>query len=89
MKPSYRGPRIPSEIISHAVWPYHRFRLSLRDVENLLADRGVAVSYEAFRYWCVKFGPTYARSLRRKQGRLGDIWYIDERVPRRHEGGLM
>jgi len=78
MKPDYRGHRFPPEIISYAVWLYHRFTLSFRDVEDLLAERGIAVSYESIRYWCLKFGPTYARSLRRKQGRLGDIWHVDE-----------
>ena len=53
----------PPEIISHAVWLYHRFTLSFRDVEDLLAERGVAVSYEAIRFWCRKFGPAYARTL--------------------------
>ena len=74
----YRGHRFPPEIISRAVWLYHRFTLSFRDVEDLLAERGILVSYEAIRYWCLKFGPRYARSLRRKQGRLGDIWHVDE-----------
>lgn len=78
MKPSYRGHRFPPEIISYAVWLYHRFTLSFRDVEDLLAERGIVVSYEAIRKWCLKFGPAYARSLRRKQGRLGDIWHVDE-----------
>jgi putative transposase len=78
MESTYKGHRFPPEIISHAVWLYHRFTLSFRDVEDLLAERGITVSYEAIRYWCIKFGPTYARSLRRKQGRLGDIWYVDE-----------
>jgi putative transposase len=78
MKSIYKGHRFPPEIISHAIWLYHRFTLSFRDVEDLLADRGITVSYEAIRYWCTKFGPTYARSLRRKQGRLGDIWHVDE-----------
>ena len=78
MKSSYRGHRFPPEIISHAVWLYHRFTLSFRDVEDLLAERGITVSYEAIRYWCLKFGPAYARNLRRKQGRLGDIWHVDE-----------
>jgi putative transposase len=78
MQSLYRRHRFPPEIISHAVWLYHRFTLSFRDVEDLLAERGVAVSYEAIRYWCLKFGPTYARTLRRKQGRLGDIWHVDE-----------
>ena len=74
----YRGYRFPPEIISHAVWLYHRFSLSFRDVEELLAARGVVVSYETVRQWCQKFGPHHARQLRRKQGRLGDIWHLDE-----------
>jgi len=78
MKSTYKGHRFPPEIISHAIWLYHRFMLSFRDVEDLLAERGITVSYEAIRYWCIKFGPLYARSLRRKQGRLGDIWHVDE-----------
>ncbi len=76
--PSYRGQRFPGEIIGHAVWLYHRFCLSFRDVEDLLARRGITVSYEAIRLWCFKFGPDYARSLKRRQGRLGDTWYLDE-----------
>ena len=78
MKSQYRGHRFPPEIISHAVWLYHRFTLSFRDVEDLLTERGISVSYEAIRYWCLKFGAAYARNLRRKQGRLGDIWHVDE-----------
>jgi len=74
----YRRHRFPPEIISHAVWLYHRFCLSFRDVEDLLAERGVIVSYEAIRQWCWKFGPDYARRLRRRQGRLGDTWHLDE-----------
>jgi putative transposase len=73
-----RGHRFPPEIISQAVWLYHRFTLSFRDVEDLLAEREILVSYEAIRFWCQKFGPSYARKLRRKQGRLGDIWHVDE-----------
>ena len=76
--PSYRGYRFPPEIISHAVWLYHRFCLSFRDVEDLLAERGVIVSCEAIRLWCLKFGPAYARALKRRQGRLGDTWHLDE-----------
>ncbi len=76
--PSYRGYRFPSEIISHAVWLYYRFCLSFRDVEDLLAERGIIVSYEAIRLWCQKFGPAYARTLKRRQGRLGDTWHLDE-----------
>ncbi len=67
----YRGHRFPPEIISHGVWLYHRFCLSFRDVEDLLAQRGVTVTYETVRQWCRKFGPDYARKLKRRQGRLG------------------
>ena len=76
--PSYHRHRFPPEIISHAVWLYHRFCLSFRDVEDLLAERGVIVSYEAIRYWCAKFGPKYAHRARRRQGQLGDTWFLDE-----------
>ena len=78
MESLYRGHRFPPEIIRHAVWLCHRFTLSFRDVEDLPAERGILVSYEAIRYWCQKFGPSYSRTLRRKQGRLGDIWHVDE-----------
>ena len=74
----YYGHRFPPGIISDAVWVYHRFCLSFRDVEDLLAERGITVSYEAIRIWCQKFGPGYARSLKRHQGRLGDSWHLDE-----------
>ncbi len=74
----YRRHRFPIEIISHSVWLYHRFCLSFRDVEDLLAERGVEVTYETIRRWCAKFGPDYARKLRRRQGRLGDTWFLDE-----------
>jgi len=77
-RPRYHGYRFPPEIIGYAVWVYHRFCLSFRDVEDLLAERGITVSYEAIRRWCRKFGPDYARRLRKKQGRLGDTWYLDE-----------
>ncbi len=76
--PSYRGHRFPPEIISHAIWLYHRFCLSFRDVEDLLAERGIIVSYESIRQWCQKFGPAYARALKRRQGCLGDTWHLDE-----------
>jgi transposase-like protein len=76
--PSYRGYRFPPEIISHAVWLYHRFCLSFRDVEDLLAKRGILVSHETIRQWCRKFGPLYARRLARRRGRLGDAWHLDE-----------
>ena len=74
----YRGHRFPPEIISYAVWVYHRFCMSFRDVEDLLAERGILVSFETIRQWCRKFGPGYAQRLKRRQGRLGDIWYLDE-----------
>jgi len=74
----YHRHRFPPEIIGYAVWVYHRFCLSFRDVEDLLAERGIIVSYEAIRQWCWKFGPDYARRLKMKQGRLGDTWYLDE-----------
>jgi putative transposase len=79
-QPSYRGHRFPPEIIAHAVWLYHRFTLSFREIEDLLAERGVIVSYEAIRRWCRKFGPDYANKLRKRQGRLGDTWFMDELV---------
>ena len=76
--PCYHGYRFPPLIISHAVWLYYRFCLSFRDAEDLLAQRGITVSYETIRQWCRTFGPAYARSLRRRRGRLGDTWYLDE-----------
>ena len=75
----YHRYRFPPLIISHAVWLYHRFCLSFRDVEDLLAQRGVTVSYKTVRHWCQTFGLDYARRLRHRQGRLGDRWYLDER----------
>jgi putative transposase len=75
---SYHGYRFPPEIISHAVWLYHRFCVSFRDTEDLLAQRAITVSYEAIRQWCRTFGPAYARRLRRRKGRLGDTWHLDE-----------
>ena len=75
---SYHGYRFPPEIISHAVWLYYRFCLSFRDVEDLLAKPGVIVSYETIRQWSRKFGAEYARKLKRREGRLGDTWHLDE-----------
>jgi putative transposase len=75
---NYRGFRYPPEIIGYAVWLYHRFTLSFRDIEDLLAHRGVVVSYEAIRLWCMRFGPSYAQRLRKKSHRFGDNWYLDE-----------
>jgi putative transposase len=78
--PDYKGYRFPSEIISHAVWLYFRFSLSFRDVEELLAQRGIVVTYETVRQWCLKFGQTYANELRRRRPRCGDKWHLDEMV---------
>ena len=72
------GHRFPSEIISHAVWLYHVFSLSLRDVELLLAERGVIVSYESVRRWCLRFGQSFADKLRRRRPKPGDTWHLDE-----------
>ena len=74
----YAGYRYPTEIISHAVWLYFRFALSFRDIEELLAARGIAVSYEAVRQWCLKFGQQFANKIRHRKGRPGDTWYLDE-----------
>ena len=74
----YKKHRFPPEIIAHAVWLYHRFSLSFREVQELLAERGVIVSHEAVRLWCLKFGQTFARKLRRRRGQPGDTWHLDE-----------
>ena len=74
----YKHHRFPPEIIQYVVWLYHRFNLSHRDIEDLLAKRGVEVSYEAVRLWCNKFGPQFARRLRRKHQGYGDTFFIDE-----------
>src|SRR3954454_19028439 len=76
--PSYKRHRFPSAIIGHAVWRYFRFALSYRDVEELLAERGVLVTYETVRQWCQKFGQTYANEFRRRRPRPGDKWHLDE-----------
>ncbi len=74
----YAGHRLPPEVIGHAVWLYFRFPLSYRDVEELLAERGVIVTYETIRQWCRKFGQGYANALRRRRPRPGDKWHLDE-----------
>jgi putative transposase len=75
---SYKGHRYPPEIIAHCVWLYHRFPLSFREVEELMLQRGVVVSYESIRQWCAKFGQVYANRLRRRRARPGDKWHLDE-----------
>ena len=78
--PTYKGYRYPIEVIGHAVWLYHRFALSLRDVEELMSSRGVVVTYESIRAWCATFGPDYAKKLRQRRPRPGDKWHLDEMV---------
>jgi putative transposase len=75
---TYKRHRFPPDIISYAVWLYYRFNLSHRDVEDLLAERGIKVSYETIRLWCIKFGAIYTRRLKRKHRGYGDTFYIDE-----------
>ena len=74
----YKRYRFPSEIIQYAVWLYNRFNLSHRDIEDLLAERGITVSYESIRLWCNKFGPKYANRLKKRHQGFGDTFYIDE-----------
>ena len=75
--PSYAGYRFPAEIISHAVWLYFRFPLSLRMVDELLAARGIAVSHETVRQWALKFGQAFANQIRRRLLAAGDKWHIE------------
>src|SRR3954452_23115563 len=79
---SYRRHRFPPAIIQHAVWLYLRFTLSYRDVEELLAERGLDISYETVRCWVLKFGPVIARRLRRHRPRPSNRWHLDEMVVR-------
>ena len=75
---TYKRHRFPPDIISYAVWLYYRFNLSHRDIEDLLAERGIIVTRESIRLWCIKFGALYARRLKRKHRGYGDTFYIDE-----------
>ena len=75
---SYPRHRFPAEIISHTVWLYHLFCLSLRDVELILAERGVIVTHESIRSWCNKFGAEFAKRLRKRRPKPGDVWHLDE-----------
>ena len=77
-KPLYHRHRFPAEIINHCVWLYFRFALSHRDVEEMMAARGVGLSYETVRYWAQKFGGIYAKRLRARTARPGDHWHPDE-----------
>ncbi|WP_461090337.1 IS6 family transposase [Streptomyces incanus] len=76
--PSYQGYRYPPEVIDHCVWLYHRFALSLRDVQELMRERGAEVTYETIRRWSRTFGPDDAAALRRRGPRGGDTWHLDE-----------
>jgi putative transposase len=78
--PSYAGYRFPAEVIGHAVWLYFRFPLSLRMVDELLAARGIIVSYETVRQWALKFGQAFANQIRRRLPAAGDKWHMDEVV---------
>ena len=77
---SYARHQFPAEIIRHSVWLYLRFTLSYRDVEELLAERGIEISYETVRRWVLKFGPMFARNLRRLRPRPTGRWHLDEMV---------
>ena len=79
---SYRRHRFPAPIIQHAIWLYLRFTLSYRDVEELLAERGLDLFYETVRRWVLKFGPAIARQLRQRRPRPSNRWHLDEMVVR-------
>jgi putative transposase len=88
----YHRHRFPAGIISYSVWLYFRFALSFRDVEEMLAMRGVVLTYKTIREWCLKLGQTYADDLRRRSSRPGEKWHLDEvflkingRIHVRHE----
>jgi putative transposase len=79
-RPRYARHRFPAEVISHAVWLYFRFPLSLRMVEEMLAARGILISHETVRQWALKFGQDYANQIRRRLPAPGDKWHLDEVV---------
>ena len=72
----YKNHRFPGEIISHGVWLYYRFPLSYRDVQELLCERGIDVTHEAIRQWCLKFGQGYANQLKHRRAQPGDMWVL-------------
>ncbi|MEJ7609000.1 MAG: IS6 family transposase [Bryobacteraceae bacterium] len=74
----YRGYRFPKEVISQCLWLYFNFCVSLRNVELMMASRGVQLSYETIRRWCDKFGQSYAAKLKRRRPKVGDKWHLDE-----------
>jgi len=75
---TYPGYRFPADVIRHAVWLYHLFSLSFRDVELILAERGISVSHESIRQWRLTFGCEFARKLRKRRPKPGDTWHLDE-----------
>ena len=77
---SFKRHRFPADVIRHAVWLYFRFTLSLRDVEEMLAERGIEVSYETIRCWTKKFGPQFARRLKKLRAAPSPRWHLDEMV---------
>lgn len=80
--------RFPIEIVSRCVWLYFRYSLSYRDVEEMMFERGITVSYEMIRVWCLKFGAEYSKRLKRSRGRVGDTWHLDEvylKIDGRHQ----
>lgn len=80
--PRIKGFRFPRSVIAYAVWAYHRFALSLRYVEDLLAERGVTVSYETIRDWVDRFGHQFSTWIRRERPAPADKWHLDEVVIR-------
>jgi putative transposase len=80
--PTYKNHRFPIEIVARAIWLYFRFNVSLREVEEMMLERGVVVSYETIRRWCRKHGADYTRRLHRKPPSQNDIWHLDELVVR-------
>src|ERR687895_1092120 len=80
LRSRYAGYRFPPEVISHAIWLYFRFPLSLRMVEEMLAARGIIVSHETVRQWAMKFGQGFAHQIRRRLPASGDKWHLDEVV---------
>ena len=79
---SYKRHCFPAYVIRQAVWLYYRFTLSLRDVEDLLAERGIDLCYETVRCWANKFGPAIAANIRRRRGRADSVWHLDEMIVR-------
>jgi len=79
---AFKGHRFPSEIIPYAVWAYYRYSMSLRDVEDLLYQRGIVVSYETVRKWVTKIGQSYAKSIRKNRPTPADKWHLDDGIAR-------